>query len=463
MTDSTLPTRPAGPFDPRLRGLTVGILLGVTVVAFEGLAVVTVAPRFAQALGGLPLYGWVFSGFLLASLISNVAGGEAADRSGPGRPFGLGLLFFGAGLLLSGLAPSMEVLIVGRVLQGLGGGALATAMYVAVNLAYPDGLRPRMMAMMSSAWVVPALVGPAAAGFIAETLSWRWVFLAMLPLLALVALLTFAPFRTLRRERGVRHQHRRLRAVRMALGIGLLLAGLSQQRLLPAAALIVAGALLAVPAVLRLLPAGTLRFTPGLPAVVASRGLLYAAFIGVEAFMSLMLTSVHGYRPAVTGIAIATGAISWTLGSWLQERLEGRWSRQRRILAGSLLLAAGLSGQLLTLYAPIEPLPIGITAWVLAGLGIGLAHASTSVLAFALAPRGEEGVVAASLQMVEALFAALSTGIGGALFALALARQGGEQVGILAAFAVSIALVLLSVMSAWRIGPSPDATPQTGR
>ena len=185
---------PSGVFDPQHRALTVGILLGVTLVAFDGLAVVTVAPRFATALGGLSLYGWVFSGFLLASLFANVAGGEEADRAGPGRPFTLGLLLFGAGLLLSGVAPSMQLLIVGRVLQGLGGGALATAMYFAVNLAYHDGLRPRMMALMSSAWVVPALIGPAAAGLIAEALSWRWIFLGILPLLVVVAWLTFAPW-----------------------------------------------------------------------------------------------------------------------------------------------------------------------------------------------------------------------------------------------------------------------------
>lgn len=98
-----------------------------------------------------------------------------------------------------------------------------------------------------------------------------------------------------------------------------------------------------------------------------------------------------------------------------------------------------------------------VLGWVLAGLGIGLAHATTSVLAFALAPVGEEGLVASSLQVMDNLFAAVSTGAGGALFAVALARLGSERDGILLAFLVSITLVLLSVIAAWRIGPLDGA------
>jgi MFS family permease len=448
-------TESTGVFDPQHRALTVGILLGVTVVAFEGLAVVTVAPRFAEALGGLTLYGWVFSGFLLASLLANVVGGEAADRAGPGRPFTIGLLLFGGGLLLSGLAPNMELLLSGRVLQGLGGGAFSTAMYVAVNLAYPDALRPRMMALMSSAWVVPALIGPAAAGLIAEALSWRWVFLAIVPLLALVATLTFAAFQGLQRPAGEVDRRRLLRALRMVVGVGLLLYGLGRPDALTLLLLVAAGAALALPALTRLLPVGALRLASGLPSVVMSRGLVYAAFISVEAFLALMLTSVHGYAPVITGFVIATGAVSWTLGSWLQERLEQRWPRPRRIVLGSVLLTFGLSGQLLALAASFEPLAITVGAWMLSGLGIGLAHTTTSVLAFELAAKGEEGVVAASLQVVDNLFAALAAGVGGALFALALERQGGEAEGILFAFLASIVLVLLSVVAAWRIGAVP--------
>src|SRR3984957_1614439 len=105
------------------RALVVGLVLTVTFVASEALAVVTVMPVVARDLGGLRLYGWVFSGVMLGSVIGIVAGGREADRRGPAVPFVTGVVLFGLGLAVAGLAPSMEVLVAGRVLQGVGAGA----------------------------------------------------------------------------------------------------------------------------------------------------------------------------------------------------------------------------------------------------------------------------------------------------------------------------------------------------
>ena len=231
-------------FDSQHRTMTLGIVLGVTLIAFEALAVVTVAPRISEALGGSALYGWIFSGFLLASLLGVVLGGQDADRHGARRPFIVGLFLFGAGLLLSGFASNMLLLIVGRVVQGLGGGAVVTALYAAVTVAYPDALRPRVVALMSSAWVMPALVGPAVAGFLAEVFSWRIVFWGLVPLLALVALLTLSAFDRLRREQaGTASRRRLLAALGLVAGTGLFLAALTTELtpLIAAGALVSAG------------------------------------------------------------------------------------------------------------------------------------------------------------------------------------------------------------------------------
>ncbi len=450
-------------FDSEHRGLTVGIILGITLMAFEGLAVVTIAPSVAQSLGGMALYGWVFSGFLLASLLSVVVGGVMADRTGPGRPFTLGLVLFGVGLLTSGFAPNMFVLILGRVLQGLGGGALVTSTYVAVTVAYPDALRARMMAFMSSAWVLPALLGPAAAGFVAEALGWRLVFWGIAPLLVLVAALTVPAFHRLNHEDltqdapegGPKEEKRLLAAFKLVAGTGLFLSGLSVSPWWLGAVMAVVGVILAIPALQKLTPAGTLRLRPGLPSVVAARGMFYAAFAGVEAFLALMLTSIHGFSSSVTGVAIATGAISWTLGSWSQERLDVRFEgrgRGLRILVGTSILAVGLAVQIVALFSAWHPLVVTVFGWMLSGLGIGLAHATSSVLAFSLISPGEEGMVSSSLQLADTFTAALSTGAGGALFALVMGAGGGERQGILLAFVLSVLIVLMSVVAAYRIG-----------
>src|SRR5260221_9430520 len=99
--------RVRGLWAPKTRALTAGLVLTITFVASEALAVVTVMPVAAHDLGGLRLYGWVFSGFMLGSVIGIVLAGREADRRGPAVPFVTGLLFFGAGLAIAGLAPTM--------------------------------------------------------------------------------------------------------------------------------------------------------------------------------------------------------------------------------------------------------------------------------------------------------------------------------------------------------------------
>lgn len=469
-------------FTPDTRSLTIGILLGVTLVAFESLAVVTIAPLFAADLGGVALYGWVFSGLLLASLVGAVLGGQLADAGSLARPLLLGLALFGLGLVVSGFAPTMAVLIVGRVLQGLGGGALTTVMYAAITRAYPDNLRARMMALTSSAWIVPALLGPTLAGFVAEALHWRWVFWGILPLLVLVAALTVRPFAALRsggealterdrdkRARGPHALDARSRdsrlgtALILALGAGLFLFGVGVEDLWLALAMAVPGAALAGYGLNSLLPRGTLALARGLPAVVAARGTLFAAFIGVEAFLSLMLTAVHGYSTAVIGTVIATGAISWSGGAWLQSRLDETHADKRalRVFVGMVLLTLGICAQVLALFLDTAPLAVVVGGWVLAGLGIGMAHATSSVLAFALAPEGEVGSVSAALQISDQFMASVSTGVGGALFALATRRGWDEQHGIALAFGFVMLLAGLGLVASWRADARPGTRTRT--
>ncbi len=458
---------PARIFDAEHRTLTLGILLGVTLVAFESLAVVTIAPRFSAELGGTDLYGWVFSALLLTSLLGTVIGGQMADSRGPGRVILLGLIIFGIGLAIGGAAPTMLILLAGRLLQGLGGGALVTALFAVVNLAYSDRLRPAVFAAMSSAWVVPGLVGPLLAAFIAEAVGWRAVFWGLLPLLVAVAALTVPAFRRFPQpDVSVTRPNRLPQALSLALGTGFFLAGLTLASWWGGVLLVVGGPL-ALVSLRRLLPAGTLQARAGLPAVVASRGLFYASFAGVEAFLAFMLTRVHGYTETVAGVVIATGALSWAFGSFLQAGLEkrgpGELGRARRVRFGTLLLTAGLAVQLIALFAPSYSLLISVLGWGTAGLGMGLAHSTSSVLAFAAAPEGEGGSVSASLQLADQFSSAMSTGIGGALLGLAVGFGSSEQVGVAWAFGFCLLLIVSSVWTSGRI-PAPNVgKPDVGK
>src|ERR1700759_5464201 len=122
--------RGPGLWGPQRGALTTGLVLTITFVASEALAVVTVMPVVARDLGGLRLYGWVFSAFMLGSVVGIVAAGREADRRGPAAPFVAGVVLLGSGLAVAGLAPSMDVLVAGRGLAGLRAGAGASVGYV---------------------------------------------------------------------------------------------------------------------------------------------------------------------------------------------------------------------------------------------------------------------------------------------------------------------------------------------
>src|SRR3954452_15648212 len=98
-----------GLWSPRYRSLTLGLVLTITLVASEALAVATILPDVRDDLGGIRLYGWVYSAFMLSSMVGIVAAGRAADRRGPAQPYLAGLVLFAAGLVVGGLAPSMPV------------------------------------------------------------------------------------------------------------------------------------------------------------------------------------------------------------------------------------------------------------------------------------------------------------------------------------------------------------------
>ena len=144
-------------WSPDRRPLTVGLVLTITLVAAEALAVTTAMPIVARELGGLELYGAVFSAFFLGSLIGITIIGGLIDERGVLFPFVLGLGLFTVGLLVCGFATSMPMVVVGRFIQGIGGGAVPPVAYVAIGRSLPGHLRPRMFATLSGAWVVPGL------------------------------------------------------------------------------------------------------------------------------------------------------------------------------------------------------------------------------------------------------------------------------------------------------------------
>jgi MFS family permease len=443
---------------PQRRALTLGLVLTVTFVASEALAVVTVMPVVARDLHGLALYGWAFSSFLLASLIGIVLAGRDADRHGPARPYLAGLVLFTAGLLVGGLAPSMWVLVVGRCLQGLGAGAVPAVAYVAIGRSLPQAQRARMMAVLSTAWVVPGIIGPGVAAAVSHLFGWRWVFLGLIPLVVVAGPLALpALLRLGRPDVAPSEEHRVVDGVRTAAGAALVLGALGGRSIWVGALLAVAGVVVGLAPLRRLLPAGTLRARRGLPATMLSRGLLTFAFFGADAYVTLTITTVRHHSTIAAGGVVTASTLAWTLGSWIQARLNDQWEGARMVRVGLILILVGIAGMAWQLREGV-PLWEAYVAWSVAGLGMGLSYAPISLMMLRAAPAGREGWASASLSLADVLGTALGVGVGGAAVAAVSRASRPVSGGVVLAFAAAALAAVVALFVARRLPGTLDRT-----
>ena len=438
---------------PPGRPLTVGLLLTVVCIAFDGLAVTTVMPIAVRELGGIALYGWAFSAFMLASVVGITVSGRMTDRRGPGDAFAVGLTLFGLGLIGGGAAPSMGLLIAARAVQGLGGGGLSAVIYASVARCYPPGQQPRMLALLSTAWVVPGLVGPGLGGFVADHASWRLVFVGLTPVALLCAVLTMPALRRLARVPGPAEPGDAAPigfAVLLAAGAALVLLALQARALPAAAALLALGSGAALPGLRRLMPEGTIRARPGLPAAIASMGLVSIAFFGAETLLPLFLTVFRGQSATVAGLALSAATLTWTAGAWVQARAARLGSRSTLVAAGAGLIACGIV-VIATVVHGNAPMLLATGGWAVVGLGMGIAHSTISLTVIEQAPAGAEGAASAAMQLANVLGVALGAGIGGAAVALVDAGDLTPPTGFAAAFAIMLAAALATLALARRL------------
>ncbi|MBT2513981.1 MFS transporter [Arthrobacter sp. ISL-30] len=449
-----------GPLSRAFRPLTIGIIALVGSVAFEAMAVATAMPVVARELNGESAYGLAFSLFLTAALVATVAAGSWCDLKGPRPALLTGLALIVGGLLVSGLSGAFLLMTVGRAVSGLGGGLLVVALYVIIGEAYPGKLQPIVFGWMSAAWVLPSLIGPLVAGYLAQSVSWRWVFLGVVPITVCALALVWPRIRELGAPEPPSmdaSQGRRRSTLGLLLGSGVFvlqwaLHGTAEQASWWLAAAMAAGALAVAWAAPRLLPVGAFRLGHGLPSVVMTRGLLAMAFFGAEAFVPLMLVNAHGLQPAMAGLALTGGALGWSIGAFLQSRvrLERHWILVAAAAATGVSIAA-----MALLSASGTPFWLIMVVWALTGLSIGASFSTTSVLVLNLSTANERGRNSASLQLSDQLGSVAGTAGAGTLFAALRDPAHPEQIGVFVVIWVSLAAAaLLGIVAAARSGPA---------
>lgn len=439
------------------RALTIGLVLTVTLVGFETLAVSTALPRISDDLHGVALYGWVGSAYMLGNLLGIVFAGRTADRRGPALPFVTGLTLFAIGLTLASITPSMALLVLARAVQGIGGGAIPAVAYVAVGRAYATSEQPRVFAIMSSAWVIPGVVAPAIAAAITSTVGWRWVFAGLLPFVAPAAVLTTPSLRAL----GPPDHHDeaaqlRVRdAIAVTAGVALVLAAIDGIPIAIAVPLGLVGCFVAARAYVVLAPPGTVRAAPGLPSTIAIRGVQTFAFFGADFFVSRLIHDARHESYGVVGIAVTAGTLAWTAAAWIAARALPGAGTRRLVRASFATIALG-DALLILSASPHAPIALAIIAPTATGFAMGLGYSPISVAMLAHAPAGREGAASASLSLTDTLGFAVGVGIGGAFVHLADGQGWANSTGVQLAFALPLAVAVAGVFIARR-PPSPIA------
>ena len=461
----------ATPVAPRLldhahRRLTIGLTVGISVVGFETLGVSTAMPAAARELNGVELYGWAFTALLLGNLIGIVFASGDADAHGPFRSYAVSFTAFVIGLGLGTATTDMHLLIGSRFISGLGAGGLSCLNWTLIGRVYPEAIRSRMLAVASSAWVVPGLVGPAASGWVADHYTWRWVFAAPIAPTVVVAGLLIPVARRLgradspaavttgqrfwdasRRDQGTS-------AVLITVGAGITLTAIGSERWPFLIGGTIVGGTLLIFGSRTLFPPGTWRAAPGLPAVVATYALLFAAFNGVESFLPLALSDLRQLSSTWAGIILTCGTTSWAVGSWLQAHNPPRWAEPNWRMAATALFGLGILGMSTLTFGDVAT-TVGYAAWTLSALGMGLSFSSVTEATFRVVGEHQVGLASGATQLAGTLLAALSTGIVGAT----LDAQNESAAGFRAGFIFCSVLTAFAFLAGRAVPPMEPHRP----
>ena len=400
------------------------VMAATFMIAIEATIVSTAMPQIAGQLGDLHLYAWVFSAFLLAQTATTVVFGKLSDVFGRRPMILLGIGFFLVGSVLCGFAWSMPSLIVFRLVQGIGGGAIQPVSMTVIGDLYSVQERAKMQGWLASVWGISSVLGPLAGGLIIQHLHWAWVFWINVPvgLLAAVGFWAFlheAPARTVRRIDiwG---------ALLFAVAIAALMMALTQ----PGIA-IWAGLLFLISAGLFVWqerraadPMVSFALWARRPIATANAATMLAGMtiVGLTAFLPMYVQGVLGRSPLVAGFALTMMVLGWPVGATVAARNFVRFGLRRTLLAGAAFMPAGAA--LFLLLGPgVSPVLAGAGSLII-GLGMGLLSTTAIVIIQDSVGWSERGSATASNIFSRNLGSTLGAAALGAVLNAGLARHG---------------------------------------
>jgi MFS family permease len=402
---------------------------GVGMNAIEVYIGSTLMPSVVADIGGLDLFAWVTTVFIVASIVASIFAAVRPFGLGPRQNYLIAAATFGIGSLICGLAPSMPILLAGRALQGFGGGLLAALTFMMVRLVFPEHLWPRAFALASAIWGIATLVGPSIGGVFAELGIWRWAFFVLVPLAGLLGVLAVKVVPARSSESGMTSLPIRQIGLMIVAVLALSTAGAVSGNVMLAGGL-TAVAILAIVALgwiergakQKLLPTGTFRFGTLLASLFGVMVLLQMA-ITSDIFVPLFMQTLHGMGPLMAGYMVALVAVGWSVSSMI----TAGWTegRARLLIAGGPVLVFAAAIVLAFFVGRSNPssdlliiVPIGL-ALLIMGVGIGTAWTQLTPRVMQAAPDGEHDVTSAALSTIQLFASGLGAALGGLIVNLA--------------------------------------------
>ncbi|MCV7179797.1 MFS transporter [Mycolicibacterium sphagni] len=441
-------------------GAAIVLAGGVAIYATNEFITISLLPSAVADIGGERLYAWVTTVYLVASVMAATTVGSMLTRFGPRTAYLAALLSFAAGSGLCSLAPTMELLLVGRVVQGLAGGVLAGLGYAVISAALPDRLWTRASAVVSAMWGIGTLLGPATGGLFAQFGFWRGGF-GLLAVLA-VAVSLLVPLALPARAEIDQEAHRTRIPVWSLLLLGLAALAVSGA-VIPHSAVAIAG-LLAVGVILvvvfivvdRRASAAVLprkAFEPGpLKWIYLTLGLLMAATMA-DMYVPLFGQRLGALAPVVAGFLGAALSVGWTVGEIASASVTNVRITVRLVAIAPLVMAAGL---VLAACTQTDRASGGfVVAWavalVITGSGIGMAwpHLSAWAMGSVVDDAPQQAVAAAAINTVQLMCGAFGAGLAGVAVNLRAAPDATASRLMFGAFAV---LAVIGSVASYRSG-----------
>jgi MFS family permease len=438
-------------------GTSVVLAGGVALYATNEFLIISLLPNTVAEIGGSRLYAWVTTLYLVGSVVAATMVNPMLVRVGARSSYLMGLALFGVSSLACGAAPDMEILIAARALQGVAGGLLAGLGYAVINAALPRSLWTRASALVSAMWGVATVVGPATGGLFAQFGLWRWAFVAMAVLTALMA--TLVPIALSAGRVGPSAETSVLKVPVWSLvlmGAAALAVSVAQ---IPHNTVATAGLLAAGVALVGLFAIVDWRMDAAvLPPSVFGRGPLKWIYLTmavlmlgamVDTYVPLFGQRLAHLTPVAAGFLGAALAVGWTVSEIVSASLENQRTIGRVIAAAPVVVASGLALGALTQRDNASAGIVGLwtVALLVAGIGIGMAWPHLSVRAMDSVNDPAEGVAAAAaINTVQVISAAFGAGLAGVV----VNTSGGG--GVTAAhwlFTVFTALTAAGVLASY--------------